>query len=526
MIFLFRHVFSLFAVSLLLATLSAHADEIKLKNGETISGRITYEDDNIVKIEVEVSNSIKETKILGRDQIAELIKDAPDDVAFGELQDLLPTPSLMPASAYRSAIQTGPEAFLRSFPDSQHAEKVQEMKTILEEELDLVERGFIKLEDDWISPADQREFEALTKSRIRLLNMKKAAATRNYNGYINAMREYEVLEERYFGTPAFTEGLELAREIIPALGRQLQSMLRDVEYRNQQYEKNLAAMDEIAREQVKAAREAERKSYEAGVDADKDAGISWVRLDPRSKPAIEDYLQLAARELKRIREEFELESLRDQAEMLVEADELAVAGDMAKARSTLREAASLTGEKIRSRSSRKKSDGSYLASINAKISALEEEEKARREAREEAAESEALTANLQADEQGDQEAEEKSEEDQDADGEEKTDADVDAEEEEKPQDAFSALASTGKKGDDDSAKSNDSRKSDEKKSSRKEEDEKRRDEKEEEEQREESREPVAVDPGGGFPFIRIVQIVTGLLLITVVALKFFGKKDE
>ena len=46
------------------------ADEVKLKNGETVSGRITYEGSDILKVEVSVSSSIKETKIISRADIA------------------------------------------------------------------------------------------------------------------------------------------------------------------------------------------------------------------------------------------------------------------------------------------------------------------------------------------------------------------------------------------------------------------------------------------------------------------------
>src|SRR6056297_3337220 len=128
------------ALTVALAT-TIHADEIKLKNGETLSGRITYEADDIVKIEVSISESIKETKVLARDQIETITKDAPDNVEFAKIQKLVPTRSMMSASAYRSALTTGPDAFLEAYPDSQHVPKVKEIKATLEEELDKVERS-------------------------------------------------------------------------------------------------------------------------------------------------------------------------------------------------------------------------------------------------------------------------------------------------------------------------------------------------------------------------------------------------
>lgn len=524
------HRFRFLPVCLISATLAllataplVHSDEIKLKNGESLSGRITYEADDIVKIEIQVTDSIKETKVISRADVLEIVKESPDSVAFKEIQDLVPTPSLMPASAYQSAIRQGPEAFLRSFPDSEFAPEVKKIQKTLDEELDKVERGFIQLEGEWISPQDQAEFEALTQSRIHLLNMKQAASSRNYNGFINAMRQFQAIEDKYYGTPALPEAVELARNIIPRLGQQLQNMVRDVEYRNQQYEKTLAAMDEVARAQVEQARASEVEAYQAGVEADKKKGIKWVRLDPRSKPAIQSYLDLASNELTRIHE-YEVEALERQAELLVEADRLAADGKLTQARAKLEAGAEITGRKVRSRSSRKKSSGSYLAAISGKISALEEEEEAKAKARAEALESEALTAKMKAAEKEKDETEEgKSEEEDSPDessGKSEDNESVGAEEEEKmeeekPRDAFSALAS-GKNQEKDEAPGS-SEKSEKK------------DGEEEEEERDAPPRAVAEDTGGGFPIVRVIQIGTVLLLVAVVLLKVLGvggKKDE
>ena len=72
----------LLGISLLLPFSLLQADEVKLKSGQSITGRITYEADDIVKIEVSVNASIKETKIIGRGDLAEIITDAPDEGEF------------------------------------------------------------------------------------------------------------------------------------------------------------------------------------------------------------------------------------------------------------------------------------------------------------------------------------------------------------------------------------------------------------------------------------------------------------
>lgn len=381
------------------------ADEIKLKSGQVLTGRITYEADDIVKIEIPVTASIKETKILARGDIESITKEAPDSVAFKKVQVLVPTGSLVSVDAYRKLLETGPDAFLRDFPGSEHADKVKEIRTILADELDKVERGFVKIENDWYSPQDKIAYKELIDSRIRLVRMESFAQGNDMNSLIGTMREYEVIEENYFGSPAFPKAVELAKQALPNLGRQVQALAANVEFRNAEYERSLASSPSDVQEQLKTARAREDKAYADSVAADKKEGIKWTRLNPQDKKAIDDYLKLAATELARIREH-DTVKLAVQAEQLVEVDKLIAANDIAGAKAKLAEATALAVQsgdaksKSKSKSTSKstgkgaKGAGSYIAALNAKINAKVAEEKEKEKAKQAASASEALTANL------------------------------------------------------------------------------------------------------------------------------------
>tara|TARA_R110002096_G_scaffold140901_1_gene295588 strand:- start:1652 stop:3175 length:1524 start_codon:yes stop_codon:yes gene_type:complete len=487
-------------IFLTISPLTSIADEIKLKNGDTISGRITYESSDLVKIEVTITASIKETKLLSRADIAEIVKEAPDNVEFNKLQSLLPTGSLIPASAYETVIKTGPDAFLSSFPNSQHVPAVTEIKKSLEEELDKIERGFIKLEGEWISAKDRLEFKSLIDSRIRMLSMRRSTNAGNYFGLINAMRDYEVLEKNSYGSPAFAQAVELALKVIPSLGGQLQNLSRDVDYRNAEFEKNKAALDEQAMAQIDAARAKEQANHKASIDADKKLGIKWIRVDSQSKPAIESYLKLASAELKRIKL-YNLEQLNSQAELLVEADKLIASGELANAKVKISEAASLTGKKISSRSSKSSKGGSYLSSLNLKLNERLAEEAAKEKAKMDAAESLAVSENLKQAEgkMADAENPEK-------DGEEKPSTDETGKgDSNAPVNAFSALSKTDKKpAMDDQEKSTDDRPS-----------------KSSSDDRDDQPLPT-IEEEGGFPTGLIIPILTVVLIIVVVLLKVLG----
>lgn len=492
----------LYATAILSTT--SFSDEVKLKNGEAITGTIVYESDDLVKIEVAVSASIKETKLLSRADIAEIIKEAPDNVAFAKLEKMLPTASLLPASAYKSMITTGPDSFLSAFPDSAHAPKVKEIKATLEEELDKVERGYIKLEAEWVSPQQKEEFEALTASKVRLLYMKRAAAGGNFNSLIGAMREFERLEERYYGSPAFAESIELALQVIPNLGGQLQKVSRDVEYRNAEFARNRETLDEVGKAQIDAARAREQAQIDAAIEADAKNGIKWITLNGRSKEAVDSYINLAVTELERIKQ-LDAALLKTQAEQLVEVDKMIAEGQLAAAKAKLTEAAALSGKSVsKSRSSKSKSGpSSYIAALDLKLDDRLAAEAEKEKAAAEAAASQSLAQNLKMSGEGEEDGE-------GAEGAGKTEGEGTEEDGEKSEkasttNAFNALSGGNKKEKEDAE---DKPKSQSSSSSK---------------DKEERPRPVSVDVDeGGFSFGMLVPILTGVLVIVVVLLKVLG----
>lgn len=513
------------------AILPLAADEIKMKSGQTYAGRITYEAADIVKIELDVSGSIKETKILARADIATITKDAPDDVAFGKLQKLVPTGSLVSVETYRQMLATGPEAFLKSFPTSKHAAKVAEIRDILAKELDQVERGFLKIEGEWISPQDKIDFKELVDSRVRLLRMDAFAKSPNVNSLISALREFEYIEENYLGTPAFPKAVELSQEAITSLGRQLQTLAANVDYQNAEFERSLAASTPESRAQITEARAREDKAHAERVAADKKAGVKWIQLNFRSKPAIDEYLKLAAAELTRLRE-YDPGALAAQAEQLVAVDKLIAANQIEEARAALATAASMTGQKVDSKSKSKSKagakTGSYLAILNAKISAKEDEAKEKVKAKAAASDSEALTANLKR--AGAGETDPKGGE-PGADGAQPGAEDAGMEKAAEPIDEFAALGAAKKKpaeADDAKGGTKESSGKSKAKSKTREKAESSGDDGEEDEGARKAR-PAAVEEDGGFPFWVIPGGITLIAVIGIVVMKVLGiggKKGE
>ena len=129
-----RNLHSLLLTFLLLLGLSsARADIVKLKNGTNYEGKITLQTPDLIKIEVPITDKIKETKTIAIADVADIIKTAPDDEAFAKIQKMVPTGSMLSSEAYRTMLTTGPEDFMSRFAGSKHKDKVVEIQKTLEE---------------------------------------------------------------------------------------------------------------------------------------------------------------------------------------------------------------------------------------------------------------------------------------------------------------------------------------------------------------------------------------------------------
>ena len=514
-------------LGLLLAVTPVFADSVKLKSGETLEGRITYEGSDFIKLEVAVSATIKDTKVIPRTDIAEIVKEAPDVVALGDLQKKLPAPSLLSAQAYRDMIEAGPKRFLTEFPNSNFKDEVEKILADLNEELDKVERGFLKVEGEWISPQDRKQFKAVTDSRVRAVSFQRKIAQRDYLG---ALRDYEVLEERYFGTPAHVAAIGTVKELLPTFGTQLTRALKDVEYRNQKWEQDKAVLDEVARAQVEQARAQEIAAFERAVEQERAADIKWITISQNSADSLSGAIEQVRAELDRLNA-VDLPGLSAMSQKLIEADKLIAEKKIEEARTVIDEAQALySGEKTSSRrkTSRSQSSSSaptsYAGALFVKIEEVEAERELARQQAEEAAKGAEATSVIKAGdsetpavasaEGGETAAPEGEGGESGAEGEGEAAADGSTDQ----GSALTGLMAAGKEDPEEKEESGKSGSSSKKKTER--------DDKDDDD---DDRDPASAEEEGGLlNFQNIMYVVAGLLVLTVVLMKVLGvggKKD-
>ena len=121
------------AISLLSISLPSMAETLVLKDGSEIEGTILRETADSYVVEVPFSRTIKEERVISKDQVARIRRAQPDLVAFAAIKDYVPTPDLLDAADYKQRIDSIGK-FLKEHRLSTKFSEAKEMLNVLESE--------------------------------------------------------------------------------------------------------------------------------------------------------------------------------------------------------------------------------------------------------------------------------------------------------------------------------------------------------------------------------------------------------
>ncbi|MFZ9936600.1 MAG: PTPDL family protein [Luteolibacter sp.] len=218
------------AIALLALAPSSIAETLVLKDGSEIEGSILRETDDSYVVAVPFSRTIKEERVIPKDQVARIRRAQPDLVAFDAIKDLVPAPDLLDAADYKRRIASI-ETFLKEHRVSTKFSEARKMLGVLESEANEIHAGGIKL-GGRIIPAEeyrsnQLEIDArIEESRIRSLI--------DQGNLLEALRKFQNFEADFRGTQPYLG-------LLPLVQRAIRSHMAHTEAMLGAYDKRVAA---------------------------------------------------------------------------------------------------------------------------------------------------------------------------------------------------------------------------------------------------------------------------------------------
>lgn len=214
------------AGTLAVLALSAHADIVIMKDGKKYeNANIVSETADSVTFKYMLTPRIPDTRTEKKADVAQLIKQRPEELEIVPLRKLLPSADLLTADKYEALIQDQLRPFIAKYPGTAEAKEIEGMIATLQTEKEKVVSGQMKMDGEWLTAeVVKRDSHVIDSFRIRR-EMNDFAAK---NNWLEALRTWDKLSARdggYNDTEHYVKAIPEVSKVLEIYKKELEKML-------------------------------------------------------------------------------------------------------------------------------------------------------------------------------------------------------------------------------------------------------------------------------------------------------------
>jgi len=326
-----RFVLPCLATLSILAT-SVFADVIVLKSGERVEGKVLSETDKAVTINVQVTPSIADERVIQKSDITKMTKVSPDEEAYQALMNVQPGPNSLAPAQYAQIIGQL-KGFIKTYPTSLHIIDIQGTINGFEAEKKRVQAGEVKLNNEWLNKQQTQIQRIQVGGAFSFEAMKSQAAAGDLVGALNS---FVAIEKTYAGARCYPEAVELAKKILPQLSSQVANALVNERIDKAALEKGWKDAAPKDRAEMMASYQRDVAAAEAATTAATTANL-WpplAKISPKSLQALQTKITSETSRLAAI----PVTSIRGSVQRSDNAERMAASGDNTEALAAAKDA--------------------------------------------------------------------------------------------------------------------------------------------------------------------------------------------
>lgn len=199
---------------LLCPVFSVVADSITLKDGKVLKGDVINDGPDGVLIEYFVTSTIKDQKLVAKDEIATISVTPSDEKAFQDLGSLASPQTILDTSFHDQLIEKKIPEYLKQYPYSRHLTELREDLRSLEAERARLRQGDRRINGAWIEAAKIEADPYQFGAKIQFAEMKDRVDAKDPVG---ALQSYELLEKKYPASDVIPDAVDAALKSIDLL---------------------------------------------------------------------------------------------------------------------------------------------------------------------------------------------------------------------------------------------------------------------------------------------------------------------
>ncbi|MEO6847136.1 MAG: PTPDL family protein [Chthoniobacterales bacterium] len=279
-----KAIYSAFVFTFAFIPVLLFGDTVLLKSGEKVEGKITSSSADEVSIEVKVSPTIRDERIIERADIAKIDAMTPDEVAFYKIKDLHPADTVLKPDYYDVAIQNKIQPFLTQFAYSSYVPEVRKIGAVFDaEKARMIKTEEIKFEGDWLKKGDYEKNRYEIDAQALLDQMEEASAKGEYPKVLNL---YDRMKKNFPKSASYPAAVSSAWSNINKLNKTISAFLVQLNANEKTREEKLQISTVTEQEQVRQAIAREKAAINAAVETSKKNGLRFISLYPNNRDAL------------------------------------------------------------------------------------------------------------------------------------------------------------------------------------------------------------------------------------------------
>lgn len=266
-----------------LCVASAQADVVRLTSGETLEGTIVDETEDSVTIEVPFSETIVDTRIIAKSDIAAMDRVEPDEVTWKTLASAEIPATALDTTPYEE-LRRSLETFVREHPESPRIEDAKEMIESLRADELRFGRGEVRFNGEWLSATRYAEEKYQIGASMLANEMRRLADAGDSGGALN---KFEELKKKYPQSIALGEAISTARRAVGDLERRLDFELANLPIKLEARARTLERASITDKPRIERAMEEEEARFKQIADRAKTDGNRFFMISSIDKSGLE-----------------------------------------------------------------------------------------------------------------------------------------------------------------------------------------------------------------------------------------------
>ena len=284
--------FALLLVVLMVTVRASFGDLFVRKSGETIEGAAIEQDDDQLVIRPYIADGA--TVSVSRADLANVLADPQETADFLELRTEATIRTALGPGQFTEVLERRIPAFEAKYPSTKYRLELVKLVDQLKADQLRLAGGSVKIAGVWLAHDQVNQAKYQVSAAMSEEAMASAEARRDWTSALNA---FQNLRTNFPASRAYVDGIDIAIRVLPQLRRLEEEKLQRYRLDMLRSSLNLAEAPSHVRADLARAEQRESESVEAAIADQREKGMRWPTLFPRSEKGFDGMYEQIAQEI-------------------------------------------------------------------------------------------------------------------------------------------------------------------------------------------------------------------------------------